>query len=312
MFLLCSTCMIILSVAIIAVGPITNKKIGNDWGYQNCALISDKIKLLKGDITSLKKMKNLCYRQKAMHDMEYTSFIINIILGFVCADLALIIYLGYGKDFEIQTGVIGLICGIISFILTLVYICYSGFIFTHDPAYLSLNIDNNPSYISNKCVEKLYPNGARFKFVLDDEKISQTEGEYITEYETDRNDFSNFIRYKDLGKKRYNYDSKYYKKFNNYNKDNPEENYCNHISLNLNNIDNSIDTAAIKSLTEIKKSDNKECEYIYDAPEEENENKELFDRWLSALILACVVLICNLGLTFFGFMSCSNFGVNSI
>ena len=43
-------------------------------------------------------MKNLCYRQKAMHDMEYTSFIINIVLGFICADLAFLHYLGYGKE----------------------------------------------------------------------------------------------------------------------------------------------------------------------------------------------------------------------
>ena len=68
-FLLLSTCIVILSVAIIAVGPMTNSIHGQNWGYQNCALISDKIKLLKGDVTKYKKMKNLCYRQKAMHDM---------------------------------------------------------------------------------------------------------------------------------------------------------------------------------------------------------------------------------------------------
>ena len=38
--------------------------------------------------------------------MEFTSFIIiNLILGFVCADFALIRYLGFGKNFEIKTGV---------------------------------------------------------------------------------------------------------------------------------------------------------------------------------------------------------------
>ena len=38
--------------------------------------------------------------------MEYTSFIIiNLILGFVCTDFTLIRYLGFGKNFEIKTGV---------------------------------------------------------------------------------------------------------------------------------------------------------------------------------------------------------------
>jgi len=303
MFLLFSTCMVILSVAIIAVGPMTNKLVDDSWGYQNCALISDKIKILKGDITKLKRMKNLCYRQKAMHDMEYTSFIINIILGFVCADLALIVYLGYGKDFEIQTGVIGLIAGIIGFILTLVYICYSGYIFTQDAAYqkISFTPPNTLDFSSNKCIGKLYSNGAKYKFELDDPKTSKTIGKYITEYETDRSDDANFIRYKDLGKKMYNYNSDYYKKYNNYDKNKPVESYCNIHLLNL-------DDATIKTL----QAKYKECEYLFEEPEEDNDHKYLFDRWLAALILACVVLVCNLGLAFFGFMSCSNVGITSI
>jgi hypothetical protein len=306
MFLLFSTCIVILSVAIIAVGPMTNKMMGDRFGYQNCALISDKIKLLKGDITKLKRMKNLCYRQKAMYNMEYTSFIINIILGFVCADLALIVYLGYGKDFEIQTGVIGLIAGIIGFILTLVYVCFSGYIFTKDAAYQIIDFSNpnNPTFFG--CVEKLYSNWAKYKFELDDPKISNTAGTYITEYETDRSDDANCIRYKDLGKKMYNYNSEYYKKFNDYNKNKPEESYCTLKSLNY-------DDAAIKGYNVIHKTpDNKECEYLYGDPKTENNNKYLFDRWLAALVLACVVLICNLGLAFYGFMSCSNFGASSI
>ena len=54
----------------------------------------------------MKKLKNLCYREKTHHNMEYTSFIIiNLILGFVCTDFTLIRYLGFGKNFEIKTGV---------------------------------------------------------------------------------------------------------------------------------------------------------------------------------------------------------------
>ena len=297
-FLLLSTCIVILSVAIISVGPMTNSLHGQNWGYQNCALISDKIKLLKGDITKYKKMKNLCYRQKAMHNMEYTSFIINIILGFLCADLGLIIYLGYGKDFEIQTGVIGLVAGIIGFILTLVYVCYSGYIFTQDVAYQELDINNSPKYSDVGYVQKLYSNGALYKFELEDPKISKTHGNYIAVDETNRIDFANYIRYKDLGKKQYNYNSEYYKKFYNFNKNNPVESTC------------QVGNEDLKGVVKIKRGST-ECDYLYAPPEKENDHKYLFDRWLSALILACVVLICNLGLAFNGLLLCANFG-NSI
>ena len=275
-FLLLSTCIVILSVAIIAVGPMTNSIHGQSWGYQKCALISDKIKLLKGDVTKYKKMKNLCYRQKAMHDMEYTSFIINIILGFLCADLALIVYLGYGKEFEIQTGVIGLVAGIIGFILTLVYVCYSGYIFTQDVPYLELSINNNLGYAGDNIQQKLYSNGAIYKFELDDPKTSKTIGSYIAVDESD-----------------------YYKKYKNYNKNDPIESKCRyspdaHVSLT--------------NIEKYKSGGNTECDYLYAEPIADNEHKYLFDRWLSALVLACVVLICNLGLAFSGLLLCSNFG----
>ena len=127
LILIFSTCILILSVIILSVGPITNKKIGTNWGYQNCGLISDQIDLLKDDTDKLKKMRNLCRREKAMYDLEYAAFIINIVLGFVCADLTLLHYMGISKDFEVKTGIIGFASGIIGFILTLVYICYSEY-----------------------------------------------------------------------------------------------------------------------------------------------------------------------------------------
>ena len=221
-FLILATCTVIISIAIISIAPNINNVHGNSmlWATQNCELISDHIKLLKGDITTLKKMKNLCYRQKAMHNMEYATFIINIIIGFVCADLALIHYLGFGKDFEIKTGIIGLIAGVIGFILTLVYVCYSGYIFTNDVAFLGISIDETTiNYDEQRTVGKLYSNGATYKWKPDEYSDNENAGEYVTEYENDRKDFSNYIRYKDLGKKQYNYNSKFYKSY----KEEPEE-----------------------------------------------------------------------------------------
>lgn len=298
-FLILATCTVIISVAIISIAPNINNVHGNsdDWATQNCELISDHIKLLKGDITTLKKMKNLCYRQKAMHNMEYATFIINIIIGFVCADLALIHYLGFGKDFEIKTGIIGLIGGVIGFILTLVYVCYSGYIFTNDVAFLKINISETTiNYNERRTVGKLYSNGATYKWKPDEYSDNENVGEYVTEYENDRKDFSNYIRYKDLGKKQYNYNSKFYKSYKRYNDEDEPENTCKSTTEN--------------PMTKTSKfGDN--CEYVYaEKPEEEIYNKKVFDKWLASLVLSCVVLLTNLGVAVFGLLHFANFGMS--
>ena len=55
-----------------------------------------------------------------MYGLEYSSFIIDLALGFICAQLALLLYFQIGKSFEKITALIGLIGGGIEFILTLV------------------------------------------------------------------------------------------------------------------------------------------------------------------------------------------------
>ena len=290
-FFLLATCTVLLSVVIIAVGPMTNKMLGDNFGYLNCQILSDQQKLLKKDVTKLKNMKNMCYRQKTMYDMEYAAFIINIVLSFICADLALLHYIGIGKEFEMKTGVIGLVAGVIGFVLTMVYVCYSGYIFTNDPAKMTLSIayDDFDYDIDEREFIALYPNGAdRKSFEYDD----GTSGfEHVYEY--DRDEFANYIKYKDLGKKQYNYWSKYYKNYNGYNGVNEEEAKCH-------SLDNT--GAAVPTTTASA------CKYAYYPPKEDNSNKYLYDRWLTALILACFVLLTNLGLAGFGFLLFTNFG----
>ena len=87
-------------------------------------------------------MHTLCNRKKAMHDLEFASLIINLILSFVCANFALLHYLDVGKDFEKKTGIIGFITGIIGFIITLVYVCYNGYILNNDIAYGEFDYDS--------------------------------------------------------------------------------------------------------------------------------------------------------------------------
>ena len=52
------------------------------------------------DFQKYKKMKTLCNRKKAMKDLELACIIIDIALGFFCANLSLLHYLNVGKDLE--------------------------------------------------------------------------------------------------------------------------------------------------------------------------------------------------------------------
>ena len=257
LFFLCiSLAILVLSLVTICVSPIINNVNDNfsSWRTLNCQFLADqgkseKVKL--DDIQYYKKMRTICERKKAMHDLEYASLIINIVLGFVCSNLSLLHYLNVGKDFEKKTGMIGFIIGIIGFILTLVYVCYNGYIFNNDVTGIT----------------KLFPNGAILK--------KDANGRFIYAYENEKEEDSQYIKYKDLGKKQYNYDNQYY------------ENY---------------QTTACKCNSISCSSPSTTCEYVFYRPETTFKNKYLYDRWLTTLILGVFIVICNIGLLIFGFL----------
>ena len=82
--------------------------------------------------TYLKKGKNLCASNKMMHKFRYISFIINIILGLICAILSLLHHYNIGRRFERYTGLLGVISGIVGIILTSMYIVYNGLLFSNE------------------------------------------------------------------------------------------------------------------------------------------------------------------------------------
>ena len=218
-----------------------------------------------------------------MYGLEHSAFIINAILAFVCGYLTLLHYLNVGKDFEKKTGLIGLISGAIGFVLTFLYVCYSGYIFNNDLAYFT------PLFSSySSLLKKLYPNGAKYKWDGND---------YIEVYANDKEDHAEYVKYKDLGKKQYNYDTKYYEVFQ---KDD--------IPLLLHNQHCNIDDiySFIVGTTPRPKVSNdpnaEDCEYLFPKPEESYINKYIHDRWLTTLILAVIIFICDLTLAIFGLL----------
>jgi hypothetical protein len=219
-----------------------------------------------------------------MYGLEYSAFIINAILSFVCTDLALLHFLNIGKDFEKKTGLIGIISGIIGFVLTLVYVCYSGYIFNNDIAYGILDTSsltlNKPPYFY-----KLYSNGARYKY---------NGQKYIMVNDNDKRENGQYLLYKDLGQKQYNYDSEYYDTYSK----NKIINNNNIEDCNINKYFNDINTIN----TQPRSKNGEVCQYLYNTPTTSVENRYIYDRWLTSLILAVIIVVINLGLAMFGFL----------
>ena len=64
--LILSFCIAIISAAILAVGPITNKKIGANWGIQNCGLIDDQLDTLTYDSEKLNE-----FEKKRLNEIDF-------------------------------------------------------------------------------------------------------------------------------------------------------------------------------------------------------------------------------------------------
>ena len=264
LFLVFSAAILIFTIISICCAPIINGDIINagNWKTENCKLKEDEYKLDKTD--TKKKAKNLCNRQKAMYGLEYSSLIIDVILWFICTILGLLHYFDIAKPFEKISGIIGLATGIIDFILTLVYICYSGFIFTNDTT----------RGFDNYNVVKLDKEGAFAEW--DDSK-----GQYKLIFYKENNPNSIFPTYSDLGKKQYNYEKKRF-----YDRDTKYTSCLEAYS--------SMSTTSHTGAN---------CKYLYlSSPPNSFKNKYVFDRWVSTIIFSCFILVCCIGLAIFGFL----------
>ena len=272
-FLLISLGILLLSVISTFTAPIINN-INSDfsrWGKINCQFYADKEKDSSSldEIQRMKKLKNLCNRQKAMHNLEYASLIINIVLSFVSSQLGLLLYFKTNDSINKISGIFGLITSIICFVLTLVYICYSGYIFNNDTAYKVVNPNISNYYNTNNCIQKLFKNGAIYQW--------RDATNYLTAYNNDKSDDAQYIKYKDLGKKQYNYNKEY------------------------NEMYSKIGGCFIAT-TRPTRTGGGDCEYSYAAPKMDSKNEYLFDNWIVTIIFCCFIIAGQIGLGIFGFM----------
>jgi hypothetical protein len=302
---LCLSCgLLVLTIITICVAPIITGNLGSEWGQLNCQYFADAHKNTEDDSSKTKdqkdkelktidKLKHLCDREKAMYGLEYASLISDLVFGFSCTLLSLLHFFGVGKNFEKITGIIGLISGVIGFILTFIYIIYSGYIFTNDGPKKEDDID---SFIRSS------PSSGKPKLDKNREFAKWDGSKYQCLFydKDDDDDDSLYPKWNDLGKKQYNY----HKDFVFADAD-TEYQKCQlgnaGITVTYNTDFQDLCKNDIPSVT--TKITNCDSEYIfYDNEENDVSNKYQYDKWVTSIIFGCIIILLNLGLAVFGFL----------
>ena len=291
-FFCISCCLLVFSIIVICTGPVITGIVDDSWRTLNCRHYSDRRKYEKDkkSITNddakdnfnkyMKKGQHLCERRKALYGLEYAALISDLFFGVLCGLLSLLHYFGVGNYCQKVTGIIGLACGIIGFILTLVYIIYSGYIFTNDGPGKEYNSYFN-SVPSALPITTHYGSGKIYKLDKDRAFAEWKDGKYKCFYYKEDNEDSSYAKYTDLGKKQYNY----HKDFD-----------SNSDYKNSNCQGNPI-TNCKTPLT------GKQCDklYYYHSVTEIS-NKYNYDKWVTSIIFGCFIIALNIGLALFGFL----------
>ena len=304
-FFCISCCLLIFSIIVVCTGPIITGVISGSWNNQNCQVYSDHRKYIDDEkIVSdkktrddfkkyLKKGQHLCERQKAMYGLEYASLISDIFFGVLCSLLSLLHYFGIGNYCEKVTGIIGLACGIIGFILTLIYIIYSGYIFTNDGPGKSY------SHSGTSLPTSHYGGSSIYKLDKDRAFAEWKDNKYQCLYYKEDDEDSLYAKYNDLGKKQYNY----HKDFE-FADSNSEYKNCK-LSV-LSGGGSPIFTSSFLTTCKtpiITKIPN--CNKVYysgNSYEDDLSLKYNYDKWVTSIIFGCFIIALNLGLAIFGFL----------
>ena len=302
LFLCCSCFILVLTIVNLSIGPITSGAVkrffagGNypDWGTANCKAAKDAWDDDKSDDDTVKYgtkyAYQTCQRAKGMHDMEYTAFIFDIVIGFICGLLGLLHLFDLKKDFVSNTGLIGLICGVVGFVLTLVYVIFNGLVYT--TVYVNDDLVGYDIYKRDGDYVIAEQDGDNFKCLY---------------FDHEKNGNSIYAKISDLGKKQYNYDKDAMKDVGDDCQDaassgsNLIANLCARKETLTSTVLNALyldSSGSPKSFTN--------CDKIYiDEDELDNlgiENKDLSDRFLTTLILSLFVCLASIGLALFGFL----------
>lgn len=308
LFLILSGCILAFTIVAMCTGPIISGLIdANWWKYINIKRYSDEISQLKGatkeELKGAKHFKHLYSRFKALYGLEYSALIIDLVFAFVCTLLGLLHVFDQGKYFEKYTGLIGLATGAIGFIMTLVYICYNGYIFTKDEEatlgfdFLQMISDPDPDDLDD----------LRIFFKVDKDRAfaewDNSKQQYKCKYFDKDSIFgAQMTTYSSLGKKQYNYQKDKVEDLND-DSDSIEYFHCQQKNpFHCNGQDKGY--IMPDSGQQYTFSVDKKCQKLYykDSSYDSISNKYVFDNWLTNIIFTCLIIACEIGLALFGFL----------
>ena len=259
----------------------------------------------------LKEGKNNCLRKKAMIGLEYSAFNLDVIFGFICAILGMLLYSGIkvGKI----AGLIALGSGAIGFVLTLVYVIYSGIVFNNDVIDKifdpSRTGDINP-----------YPTTIDYLATTSDGAYYEwKDNKYVCIFYDKDNKDKLYRKYSNYGSKYLNYyyldskkkDEEYYKyqSFDIYN-------HATKSGLSGCLVNNIVTWKNCKNIEEQQGSPNNkykiydedgkekgECDKLYlDDARGDDVRKNLYNSWVTTIVFGCFIFVLDAVLAVFGFL----------
>ena len=328
-FLCIASAVVIFTVIVVNISPAINV-IGTGSYDDSCKYFADMHKYAKDEtyptqeikdkyLDFLKKGKAECDSRKAMIGLEYASLNINIVCGFTCALLGLLLYLNAGNNIGTITGLIGLASGVIAFVLTLVYIIESGIIFTQHVVKKDYQSYSNPY---NNAGVRIDSDGAALEW--DDSKKS-----YVCIFYKKDNEDSLYLRYSDYGNKYLNYNSDVRFAINKKNYKYIDDSYSCQYQGDPIHFPGSIVAGATSFYEICKMLDEKDIQLAYGANRNEKkpyyssstssqkegdcdklfytsgsdyEKKNQYDIYVTSIVLGCFIILLDIGLAVFGFL----------
>ena len=339
-FLCVASAVFILSVIVLNYAPTITGLVGKgyhdsvggssgSWADSPCREFSDNYNYYKDEpwdnhwksalkdefLKYLEEGKNYCLRKKAMIGLEYSAFNLDVIFGFVCAILGILLYSG-NKVGKIA-GLIGLGSGAIGFVLTLVYVIYSGIVFNSDVIDKHKTILSPPGIISSSFYDPCVSNSCPLATDSDGAYMEWNGNKYVCIFYDKDNKDKLYRKYSNYGNKYLNY---YYLN----SKDKDEEYYkyrsvsskgCRGsppsipLSLSLVNWE-TCKSRDEESFTETKYKieddegkEKGECNKLYldDSPGNDV-RKNLYNSWVTTIVFGCFIFVLDAVLAVFGFL----------
>ena len=263
----------------------------SSWDIYDCgrynSLIDNSLNKIQKNIFKMERSK--CRRHKAMIGLEYSIISLNFIFSIISIFLG--IFLKAGEDSDHTTAKIGLFYPIIGFILSVIYIGYSGYILNNDsPTFIDYNNIYEISNISP--INSVFPKNGIIK--INEEgafaKLNKETNKYELLYPPkDQEDiYGSFAKYKDLEKKQYNFNKYLYIK-KNYD---PYFQYCEY------NDPLSIYAGLVskKVFTDIN-GNSVDCNFLYSHQiQEDNYNSKFYNTWVTTLFCCSFILLLYVGI----------------